>query len=230
MYWASACPSTGPPRCCLSLGSVCAGALLPHHAAAGRHSCVITRAARLRGHPVCKAAGHPPCGELAEEPLLSTQSQHPDSKSTAHCWSWRNAHGLLLPMGECRPTPSGVTAERKRPGCGNVCQCAHTDHARRRATDSLQLLQLLCLSLPRLQVSYHTHIPEYIPKYTWKGLVGPMWRVIRFNILMADLTLVPSNTMKVPHSPMQCSCWQGINLKCTPWTGLSLTVRTTWDL
>ena len=48
-----------------------------------------------------------------------------------------------------------------------------------------------------LQVSYHTHIPEYIPKYTWKGLVGPMWRVIRFNILMADLTLVPSKTMKV---------------------------------
>jgi hypothetical protein len=48
-----------------------------------------------------------------------------------------------------------------------------------------------------VQVSYHTHIPEYIPKYTWKGLVGPMWRVIRFNILMADLTLVPSKTMKV---------------------------------
>ncbi len=60
-----------------------------------------------------------------------------------------------------------------------------------------------------MQVSYHTHIPEYIPKYTWKGLVGPMWRVIRFNILMADLTLVPSNTMKVPHSPMLCSCRQG---------------------
>ena len=55
-----------------------------------------------------------------------------------------------------------------------------------------------------VQVSYHTHIPEYIPKYTWKGLVGPMWRVIRFNILMADLTLVPSKTMKVPPalSPM----------------------------
>lgn len=51
-----------------------------------------------------------------------------------------------------------------------------------------------------MQVSYHTHIPEYIPKYTWKGLVGPMWRVIRFNVLMADLTLVPSNTLKVPPS------------------------------
>ena len=55
-----------------------------------------------------------------------------------------------------------------------------------------------------LQVSYHTHIPEYIPKYTWKGLVGPMWRVIRFNILMADLTLVPSKTMKV--NVWTCHC------------------------
>jgi len=45
-------------------------------------------------------------------------------------------------------------------------------------------------------VSYHTHIPEYIPMYTWKGLVEPMWKVIRFNVLMADLTLVPSKTMK----------------------------------
>jgi len=32
--------------------------------------------------------------------------------------------------------------------------------------------------------------------YTWKGLVEPMWKVIRFNVLMADLTLVPSKTMK----------------------------------
>lgn len=45
-------------------------------------------------------------------------------------------------------------------------------------------------------VSYHTHIPEYIPMYTWKGLVEPMWKIIRFNVLMADLTLVPSKTMK----------------------------------
>ena len=60
-----------------------------------------------------------------------------------------------------------------------------------------------------VQVSYHTHIPEYIPKYTWKGLVGPMWRVIRFNILMADLTLVPSKTMKVSiQSAAVVSCQQ----------------------
>ena len=94
-------------------------------------------------------------------------------------------------------------------GYGEFCQYKHTHFVRRHAVDSLQLRQLLCLSLPRLQVSYHTHIPEYIPKYTWKGLVGPMWRIIRFNILMADLTLVPSNTMKVPHMPMRCSCRQG---------------------
>ncbi|EIE20061.1 UDP-Glycosyltransferase/glycogen phosphorylase [Coccomyxa subellipsoidea C-169] len=59
------------------------------------------------------------------------------------------------------------------------------------------------LAIP-LVVSYHTHIPEYIPKYTWKGLVGPMWRVIRFNILMADLTLVPSKTMKTELSRNKC--------------------------
>lgn len=58
-----------------------------------------------------------------------------------------------------------------------------------------------------MQVSYHTHIPEYIPKYTWKGLVGPMWRVIRFNILMADLTLVPSKTMKVLSPYIPGFCW-----------------------
>ena len=102
-------------------------------------------------------------------------------------------------------------------GCGSVCQGA--DHARGCATDWLQRLHLLCLSLRRLQVSYHTHIPEYIPKYTWKGLVGPMWRVIRFNILMADLTLVPSNTMKVPHLLMLYSFWQEGRSKCAPWTG-----------
>ena len=115
--------------------------------------------------------------------------------------------------------PIGLT------GRGNVCRCVHTHHARRHAADLLQLLQLLCMSLPGLQVSYHTHIPEYIPKYTWKGLVGPMWRVIRFNILMADLTLVPSNTMKVPHSPMQCSCWHWSKFQCSPSTRWSLTIR-----
>jgi hypothetical protein len=50
-------------------------------------------------------------------------------------------------------------------------------------------------------VSYHTHIPHYIPQYTWDGLVEPMWKVIRFCTLMADLTLVPSNMMKVPTPP-----------------------------
>ena len=37
--------------------------------------------------------------------------------------------------------------------------------------------------------------------YTWKGLVEPMWNIIRFNVLMADLTLVPSKTMKASGSP-----------------------------
>lgn len=58
----------------------------------------------------------------------------------------------------------------------------------------------LSLDLPHVYlqvVSYHTHIPHYIPQYTWRGLVEPMWKVIRFCTLMADLTLVPSKAMKV---------------------------------
>lgn len=53
------------------------------------------------------------------------------------------------------------------------------------------------LAIP-LVVSYHTHIPEYIPKYTGgRGLVEPMWNIIRYCTLVADLTLVPSQAMKV---------------------------------
>ncbi|KAK9819279.1 hypothetical protein WJX81_005993 [Elliptochloris bilobata] len=59
------------------------------------------------------------------------------------------------------------------------------------------------LAIP-LVVSYHTHIPEYIPMYTWKGLVEPMWKIIRFNVLMADLTLVPSKTMKLELARNRC--------------------------
>ena len=70
-------------------------------------------------------------------------------------------------------------------------------HCEQRPLHALPRSTWLMIQATLLQVSYHTHIPEYIPKYTWKGLVGPMWRVIRFNILMADLTLVPSKTMKV---------------------------------
>lgn len=51
------------------------------------------------------------------------------------------------------------------------------------------------LSIP-LVMSYHTHMPEYIPKYTWKGLVAPMWAVIRWCTRRADLTLVTSKVMK----------------------------------
>jgi glycosyltransferase involved in cell wall biosynthesis len=48
-----------------------------------------------------------------------------------------------------------------------------------------------------LVMSYHTHIPEYIPRYTWKGLVAPMWSIIRWCTRRADLTLVTSAAMKV---------------------------------
>ncbi|KAL0017935.1 hypothetical protein WJX77_000283 [Trebouxia sp. C0004] len=59
------------------------------------------------------------------------------------------------------------------------------------------------LAIP-LVVSYHTHIPEYIPKYTWRGLVEPMWNVIRYCTLVADLTLVPSKAMKLELSRNNC--------------------------
>jgi len=52
------------------------------------------------------------------------------------------------------------------------------------------------LAVP-LVMSYHTHIPEYIPRYTWSGLVAPMWSVIRWCTRRADLTLVTSKAMKV---------------------------------
>ncbi|KAF5840931.1 hypothetical protein DUNSADRAFT_15132 [Dunaliella salina] len=47
-----------------------------------------------------------------------------------------------------------------------------------------------------LVMSYHTHIPEYIPKYTWQGLVEPMWSIIRWCTRRSDLTLVTSKAMK----------------------------------
>ena len=45
---------------------------------------------------------------------------------------------------------------------------------------------------------------RYIPKYTWKGLVRPMWSVIRAFTRAADLTLVPSATMKATLSGEIC--------------------------
>ncbi|XP_024974733.1 sulfoquinovosyl transferase SQD2-like [Cynara cardunculus var. scolymus] len=47
------------------------------------------------------------------------------------------------------------------------------------------------LSVP-IVMSYHTHVPVYIPRYTYSWLVQPMWLVIKFLHRAADLTLVPS--------------------------------------
>jgi len=55
-----------------------------------------------------------------------------------------------------------------------------------------------------LVVSYHTHIPAYIPSYTWAGLVGPMWWLIRAAVGAADLTLVPSGVMKAELAAHGC--------------------------
>jgi hypothetical protein len=66
------------------------------------------------------------------------------------------------------------------------------------------------LSVP-LVMSYHTHIPEYIPRYTWRGLVAPMWSIIRWCTRRADLTLVTSKAMKV----LLCVGWRCVVLLCT---------------
>ncbi|CAI5537363.1 unnamed protein product [Closterium sp. Naga37s-1] len=50
------------------------------------------------------------------------------------------------------------------------------------------------LSRP-LVFSYHTHVPAYIPKYTFTFLVAPMWAVIRFVHLAAEVTLVTSHVL-----------------------------------
>lgn len=47
------------------------------------------------------------------------------------------------------------------------------------------------LSVP-IVMSYHTHVPLYIPRYTFSWLVQPMWLVLKFLHRAADLTLVPS--------------------------------------
>ncbi|KAM7463986.1 hypothetical protein LguiA_032107 [Lonicera macranthoides] len=44
-------------------------------------------------------------------------------------------------------------------------------------------------------MSYHTHVPVYIPRYTFSWLVKPMWSVIKFLHTSADLTLVPSTSI-----------------------------------
>ncbi|KAG2435904.1 hypothetical protein HXX76_007099 [Chlamydomonas incerta] len=59
------------------------------------------------------------------------------------------------------------------------------------------------LAVP-LVVSYHTHVPEYIPKYTWRGLVEPMWSIIRWFTRTADLALVTSHAMKTELSRNAC--------------------------
>uniref|UniRef100_A0ACD5UPE7 Uncharacterized protein n=1 Tax=Avena sativa TaxID=4498 RepID=A0ACD5UPE7_AVESA len=51
------------------------------------------------------------------------------------------------------------------------------------------IAKLLCVPLV---MSYHTHVPIYIPRYTFSWLVKPMWLVIKFLHRAADLTLVPS--------------------------------------
>uniref|UniRef100_M1ARR1 Glycosyltransferase n=3 Tax=Solanum tuberosum TaxID=4113 RepID=M1ARR1_SOLTU len=54
---------------------------------------------------------------------------------------------------------------------------------------ALIIAKLLCVPIV---MSYHTHVPVYIPRYTFSWLVQPMWMIIKFLHRAADLTLVPS--------------------------------------
>ncbi|KAI4356007.1 hypothetical protein L6164_000061 [Bauhinia variegata] len=54
---------------------------------------------------------------------------------------------------------------------------------------ALIIAKLLCVPIV---MSYHTHVPVYIPRYTFSWLVKPMWWIIKFLHTAADLTLVPS--------------------------------------
>ncbi|CAH1445942.1 unnamed protein product [Lactuca virosa] len=54
---------------------------------------------------------------------------------------------------------------------------------------ALIIAKMLCVPIV---MSYHTHVPVYIPRYTFSWLVKPMWLIIKFLHRAADLTLVPS--------------------------------------
>lgn len=68
------------------------------------------------------------------------------------------------------------------------------------------------LSIPVL-VSYHTHIPEYIPRYDflWDGLVKPCWEFIKIQCNNANMTLVTSTVMQkelADNGIKQLDVWQ----------------------
>ena len=66
------------------------------------------------------------------------------------------------------------------------------------------ILYAKLLAIP-LVVSYHTHVPEYIPLYFPRLVAATfarwMWSLIRFCARAADLTLVTSKVMQVPPLP-----------------------------
>ncbi|KAI0527708.1 hypothetical protein KFK09_003313 [Dendrobium nobile] len=58
---------------------------------------------------------------------------------------------------------------------------------------ALAIAKMLCVPIV---MSYHTHVPIYIPRYTFSWLVNPMWLIIKFLHRAADLTLVPSAAIR----------------------------------
>jgi len=79
---------------------------------------------------------------------------------------------------------------------------------------------MVCAKLLRipLVVSYHTHIPEYIPRYNlWTGLVAPMWALIKMCSRWCNLCLVTSSVMQkelADNGCKQLDLWQrGVDTK-----------------
>ncbi|KAG0484155.1 hypothetical protein HPP92_012239 [Vanilla planifolia] len=60
------------------------------------------------------------------------------------------------------------------------------------AFGAIAIAKVLCVPIV---LSYHTHVPIYIPRYTFSWLVKPMWLIIKFLHTAADLTLVPSSAI-----------------------------------
>ncbi|KAI7728190.1 hypothetical protein M8C21_020137 [Ambrosia artemisiifolia] len=67
------------------------------------------------------------------------------------------------------------------------------------------------LSVP-IVMSYHTHVPVYIPRYTYSWLVQPMWLVIKFLHQAADLTLVPSAAIAKDLQQYKDRCYRNAHI------------------
>lgn len=126
--------------------------------------------------PAARAAAPAPARPAPACGALPSHSPHVPSPAC-------NPHGTPLQLLHRPPSPPPTSRQVIHVSTPGVMCFAAVLYAR-------------LLAVP-LVMSYHTHIPEYIPRYTWSGLVAPMWSIIRWLTRRADLTLVTSKAMKV---------------------------------